>query len=45
MNSYECENYEFISQLTDYEFIELTKSMNSYSEHRDMNSHVGDMIS
>ncbi len=45
MNSYDAEKYEFILQLTNYEFIELTKSMNSYSEQRDMNSHVGDMNS
>ena len=45
MNSYDAEKYEFISRLTDYEFIELMKSMNSYSEQRDMNSDVGDMNS
>ena len=45
MNSYDAEKYEFISQLTGYEFIELTKSMNSYSEQGDMNSDVGDMNS
>ena len=45
MNSNDAEKYEFISRLTDYEFIEFMKSMNSYSEQRDMNSDVGDMNS
>ena len=34
MKSNDGEEYEIISQLTDYEFIELMTSMNSYSKER-----------